>query len=262
MTQYTLRTLLKNKVLWIWPAIFLFFALAIFNWGGISSAQNSYSFMVMIGDAPLPSGILINDFLISIVTLIAVIGMPGHLAENLEPKRAALLLSKPISRSELYFSDIAAMLLASFFYTLVSLFLLAVLVAVEAAIFPYQLFGALLFLLPLLLLTYYITIVFFLTLTDSYLASVILGYFLAGFSTLFLDMEKFLQMVGWDNIFAETLATGLSYLVPSAAGVQQLLDDVLSNGFSSFDGGLFIFILVSCLPLLALGCYFIREKEF
>lgn len=262
MIQFTLRSLLRRKVLWVWPGLFLLFAVVIISWGDISSAQNSYSFMIMIGEAPLPSGIIISQFFISFVTLIAVIGMPGHLAENIKPERASLILSKPISRAELYFSDFVAMLIFSFFYTLISVFLLAIPVAIQAMVFPFQLFGALLLLLPLLLLTYYITIVFFLLLTNSYLGSVLLGYFLTNFSTLFLDTGNLLNMFGLDTPFAENLIAVLSYIIPSAGGMQQILESVLSNGFSSFDGGLFLFSLASCLPLLALGYYLIRKKEF
>lgn len=261
MISLTLRTLFKNKVLWAWPILFLLFVLAVFYWGGVSSAQNSYSFTLVMGGANIPSSMVIPQ-LTSFVVLLSIIGFPSHFSKNLKPERGSLLLSKPISRTELFFSDFAAMLTVAFSYTLVSIILLAVLVGFEAGIFPVQFFIALLLFLPLLLLTYYITIVLFLILTNSYLAGALLGWIVTGFSSIFFNIEQFMKIFGFDSDFAYGVIDVLSFLIPSAGGVEQLLEQVYSGGFAAFDGGLFAFILASCLPFGILSYYLYLNKEF
>lgn len=261
MIPFTLHTLFKNKVLWAWPGLFLLFVIFVFIWGDVSSAQNSYSFMITLGDVDLPSGMVLTQ-LLGFVVLFAIIGLPNHFAENLKSERASLLLSKPISRTELFFSDFAAMMTITFFYSVISVLILAVLTVFKAAIFPVQLFIALVLLLPLLMLTYYITIVVFLILTNSYLAGAILGYMFTGFSSVFLDSSRFLDMLGWDSGFAHTIVEIFSYIIPSSGGIQQLLQGIYHNGFSGFDGGLFAFVIASCLPFGLLGYYLFLNKEY
>lgn len=261
MIRLTLRTLFKNKVLWAWPGIFLLFILAVFYWGGVTSAQNSYSFTLVMGGTKIPSSMVMSQ-LTSFVVLLSIIGFPSHFSKNLKPERGSLLLSKPISRTELFFSDFTAMFTVAVSYTLVSIALLAVLLGLEAAIFPIQFFIALLLFLPLLLLTYYITIVLFLILTDSYLAGAILGWIVTGFSSIFFNIERFMKMFGFDSDFAYGLIDALSYLIPSASGVEQLLQQIYSGGFAAFEGGLFAFILTSCLPFGILSYYLYLNKEF
>lgn len=261
MIRLTLRTLFKNKILWAWPGLFLLFILATFYWGSIAPAQNSYSFTFVMGDLNIPSGMVMSQ-LTSFVVLLSIIGFPNHFAKNLKPERGSLLLSKPISRTEFFFSDFAAMLTVAVTYTSVSIILLAVLLGLKAAIFPFQFFIALLLFLPFLLLTYYITIVLFLILTDSYLAGALLGWILTGFSSLFFNIEPFMKMFGFDSDFAYGVVDALSYLIPSAGGVERLLQQIYSGGFSAFDGGLFAFILASCLPFGILSYYLYLNKEF
>lgn len=262
MIRFTLHTLFKNKLLWTWPALFLLFSVVIFIWGDIESAQNSYSFLISIGDAPLPTSFIIPNLLIGISVLIAVIGLPSHFSNNLKSERAALILSKPISRTEYFFSDFAAVLGFSLFYTIISTLLLAILTVAKGFIFPYQLFAGMLLLLPLQIFAYYITISFFLTLMNSYLGGVFLGYFVTGFSSLFLNSDQFLHMLGLNDSAIATAITILSYLIPSAGGAEQLMQGILNSGFSSFDGGLFLFVLITCLPLGALSYYMYLKKEF
>lgn len=262
MIRFTVRTLMKNKILWSWPALVFLSVAAIFTWGDISSAQNSYSFIIHLGELKIPAGLFINQFLLSLITLIAIISMPSHFAANLNPRRAALLLSKPISRSEMYLSDFAAMLVTSVLYSLLTILLLAVLVGIKAAIFPYQLFLGLLILLPLILFCYYLTITLFLLLFNSYLAAVVLGYFLTGFSSLLLNIEPFLQLIGWDGTLGGAALTACTFIIPSSGGFQQLMENLLAGGFAVIDGGLLLFALTTCLPFGLLGFYFFQKEEF
>jgi len=262
MIRYLLQTHLKNKILWAWPGIVLLFISVIFIWGDVSTAQNNYSFIIHIGEFQMPSGMFISQFLISVITLLAIIGLPSPLAKNLEPERASLLLSKPISRTEMFLSDYAGMLLGVGIYTGITILLLGILTVVKAAIFPYQLFLGILIFLPLIILAYYVTISLFLLLSNSYLTGVILGYFFTGFSGLFLNIDRFLKTLGWEDTFADILITVFSYLVPSAGGFEQILSKLMMGGFSTIDSGLLGFAVVTCLPFGLISYYFLRKKEF
>lgn len=262
MIRFVVDSLLKNKVLWAWPGLFLLFAGGIFIYGDITAAPGSASFMINMEGLNLPPSMVINQ-LISLTTLIVIIGLPTHFAKNIESERASLLLSKPVSRSEFFLSDFAATIGVTFLYTLATILVLAILIGIKAALFPFQFFAGLFLFLPLLLLTYYITITLFLILTNSYLSGVIIGYFTTELlSSLFMNGEVILNMLGYQSDFAHGVFDVLSYLIPSSAAVEQILAGILQSGFTDFDGGLLAFSLASCLPFFALGYYFFLRKEF
>ncbi|NGP87502.1 hypothetical protein [Fodinibius halophilus] len=261
MIRFITRTIFKNKALWSWPAIVLLFVLAIMYWGDIAAAQNSYSFSVQVGDLNLSAAMVMSQ-IIGLITLVCIIGFPNHFSQNLKSERSSLILSKPISRSDFFFSDLAAVSIVAVAYTLITLLLLAIMLAIKAAIFPFQFFLGILLFLPLLILTYYITIVLFLTITNSYLAGAILGWFITSLSAGLLKIEKLIDLFGIESELFRYFMVALSYIIPSAGGVEELLKQIYSGGFSALDGGLLAFILVSCLPLGLLSLYIFRKKEF
>lgn len=226
MTKFTVRLLLKNKVLWAWPIIVLLVAV-IAGWHGeIQSAGNSYSFLIAFGDSPpIPGGFIING-LIGFLILIAVIGVPTHFSKNLDPERASLILSKPVTRTEFFLSEFIGVLIVTVFYTLITDIILAVLLLAKAGIFPHRLYLAILLYIPLYFLAIYISIVLLLILTNSYLASVLIAYFfIVPLSGLLYRAEPFL---GWDSELMVNIANGLSYIIPSTSGVERLM-----TGFNS-----------------------------
>jgi hypothetical protein len=261
MIRFTLRTLFKNKTLWTWPGIFILFVAAIIIWGGVSADPSSSSYVLKLGGLPLPTGIVINQ-LVSITILIAIIGIPTHFSENLKPDRASLLLSKPLSRTELFLSDFAGVFTFCFAYTLISVLLLVLLTTVHGVLFPLHHAIAIIVFLPLILLSYYITIVLFLILTNSYLGGVLLGYFLTGFSSLFLNFDPFLQMFALKGSWFEILLQILSYLIPSAGAFQQIMGQIFDSGFSNVDVSLLGFAFVSCMPFFVLSYYLYQKKQF
>ncbi|WP_445665466.1 hypothetical protein [Fodinibius sp. AD559] len=261
MIRFTVRTLLKNRLLWAWPGIFILFVAAVFMWGDITADPSSTSYFIQLADINLPASTVINQ-LISVIILISIIGIPTHFSKNLKPDRASLLLSKPISRTELFFSDFAGMFIFSLFYTAISVVLISLLTTIQGAIFPFQHFLGLLIFLPLTLLTYYITIVLFLILTNSYLGGVLLGYFVTGFSSMLLNFDQFIQMFGLTDSWFEILLQILTYLIPSAEAFQQILRQIFDSGFSSIDVSLLGFAFLSCLPFTLLGYYLYQKKQF
>ncbi|MDZ7683639.1 MAG: hypothetical protein U5J63_18485 [Fodinibius sp.] len=54
----------------------------------------------------------------------------------------------------------------------------------------------------------------------------------------------------------------LSFLIPSSAAIERLMQTAYSGGLGAIDGGLLAFALASCLPLGALSYYLILNKEF
>lgn len=279
MTSLNIQLMLKNKVLWAWPIIAVLVALLVGWYGDIQSAGNSYSFLFGSGNSPL----LTSGFLIKQITgffiLIAIIGLPTHFGKNLESNRASMLLSKPISRTDFFISEFAAVITVTLIYTLITNIVLAVLLAVEAGIFPYQLYLGILFYIPLYILAIYVSIVLLLVLTRSYLASVLIAFLLlAPLSGFLLEAETFLSFMGLNTELMVGLADGLSYLVPSTAGVDKLMvglempgpdaaampemSGVLINGFGAFNWQLFGFVQLSCLPFFLLSLYLMRRKQF
>jgi ABC-type transport system involved in multi-copper enzyme maturation permease subunit len=261
MINFNLRLIFKNKILWAWPGIFLLFVAAMLYWGDISSAKNSYSFMLLMGDAEIPARMVMSQ-LITFVILFSIIGFPNHFAKSLEPERGSLLLSKPISRTQVFFSDFVSVLTVAASYALISTVLIAVLLAIKGGIFPFQLFLGLLLFLPLLVMTYYTTIVLFLILTDSYLAGALLGWILTGFSSAFLRSEQILETFGFTSSFTQHAVDAFSYLIPSSGAINKILTQLYSGGFGAIDGGLLAFAIASCLPLGALSYYLYLKKEF
>lgn len=261
MIKFNLRQLFKNKTLWAFPGLFLLFTIIMFIWGDITAAGNSYSFGIMMGGAQIPFSMVIPQ-LTGLVTLFCIIGLPNHFAKNLTSERGSLLLSKPVSRVQYFFSDFASVLTVLFSYTLFSVALIAILAAVKAVIFPVQFLLGMLLFLPLIILTYYITIVLFLMLTESYLAGALLGWFVTGLSSALLNSDKLLSMLGINSKITKTTLDVLSYLIPSSEGFSKIIGQIYSGGFATIDGSLLVFALVTCLPLGALSFYLYLNKEF
>jgi ABC-type transport system involved in multi-copper enzyme maturation permease subunit len=262
MIRYLLQTHLKNKVLWAWPGIMLLFVSVFFIWGDVSASEKGLLFFLHLGDLKIPSSIVLTEFLVSIITLIAIIGLPSPLAENLDPKRASLLLSKPISRTQMFVSHFSGVLLLSLIYMGITVFLLGALTIIKGGFFPVQALSILLIFVPLIIIAYYVTISLFLVLSNSYLAGVILGYFFTGFSGLFLDSDRFLEMLGWQDTSADIIISFFSYLIPSADGFNQIMNVTMAGGYSTFNGSLFVFALSTLLPFALLSYYFFQKKEF
>jgi ABC-type transport system involved in multi-copper enzyme maturation permease subunit len=261
MIKFSFRLLLKNKILWVWPAIIFFSVLEYGILGNIQSTTDSYPFLAKLGYRSFTTSAFLLKAL-PLVTIISIIGLVPHFDRNINSERAALIFSRPISRTEFFFSDFAAMLLVSFLYNLSCVILYGILVGIKAGIFPLEPFISLLIFIPLYILSYYVTIIFLLLITNSYLTSTILGYFLTGFSEKFLPIDNFLNMFGIQSPIGKELANILSYLIPSSEGIKLIMSSTLNNGFSALDWGLLMFSITSLLPLFLLSYFMFKRKEF
>jgi len=261
MIRFISRLLLKNKVLWLWPLLGVLLVLVIALWGGVRTTVSSNSFVFLIGKFSIPAYVMMFQTL-PVITIISVIGLPKHFSESIGRERAALIFSKSVSRTDFFLYDFASVLIITLFYSLITVVTFAILIAFGAGIFPIQYYIGALILIPFYVLAYYISIVFFIIVTDSRLVGALLGYFVTGFSSFLLHGNELLKDLNISSGIAHQAVNVFSYIVPSVAGLQQLWQPILHYGFSNFDWNLFGFIIASCIPFFIVSYYLMSRREF
>jgi ABC-type transport system involved in multi-copper enzyme maturation permease subunit len=269
MIRFTARQIVKHKIMWLWLILSVIAVLVLGIWGHVQTVGTSTPFFLMLGNIPIPVSVLLGTSLAAIV-IICIIGYSKYYADALKPQQASLIFSKPVSRTQFYFSNFAATLLVSFGYTFIMGILFAIMIAIKAGTFPVLFYIASLIYVPFYVLVYYISVVFFITITKSRLAGGLIGYFILGAST-FLLPSSFIY-IRHGSGFAGLL-TNLSpiwqgvtyffrYIIPSASGVQQLWLPVLNQGFGMFHWELFGFIIATCAPFFIVSYLLIARREF
>lgn len=245
MFQFNVKLLLNNRILLVWPLTAIVAPFIIGFTGSAESAIASYSFV---------SGIFL---------FLAVISIPSHLNKNLKRDHAALLFSKPVSRSQFFFSEYGAVFAVTFLYSLIAAVAFTILHLLGTGTFPFQFFLGVIIFTPIYFIVVYITIFLLLLVTDSYLGSVLAGYIVIPLVSVYLlKSEKFLTMIGWDTDFLLLLSDILSYLIPSVMSIDLITQQIITKGFTAFDWQLFGFGLLSCIPFLLLSYYAMIRKEF
>jgi ABC-type transport system involved in multi-copper enzyme maturation permease subunit len=255
--------------MWLWLILSVIAVLVLGIWGDVQSVAGQKPFFLMLGAIPIPVSALLGVSLAAIV-IICIIGYSKYYADALNPQQAALIFSKPVSRTQFFFSNFAATILVSFFYTFIMGILFAIMVAIKADIFPVLFYIACLIYVPFYVLVYYISVVFFITVTKSRLAGGLIGYFILGAST-FLLPSSFIYLHQGSGFAG--LLTNLSpiwqgvtyffrYIIPSASGVQQLWLPVLQNGFGMFHWKLFGFIIATCAPFFIASYVLVARRKF
>lgn len=265
MIRYTVQVLVKNMMLLAWPALILLFVLLTLIFGDVEVANNT-SFSIRYGSLPPIPGSTLATQIISIIGLLALIALPTHLVKNYESERAALLFSKPVSRRELFLSDMAGVFLLLIAYSLFTMLLLGLFIGFSAGIIPLNLLFYLLS-FPLVLITYYAAISLMVTLTESYMATVFVTFFLPGVS-VFLFSKDLLLHAGVTSEVVFKVAEVLNYVIPSFGAANQLGINFLKAGNSlsalaeAFDFSLLLNVIVSCIPFFLLSYYLLLKKEF
>jgi len=112
------------------------------------------------------------------------------------------------------------------------------------------------------MLAYYISIVFFIMVLNSRLAGAVVGYFVTGFSLFLLTGDEALTQMHIYSKIAHVAVHVLSYIIPSAAGIIKLMEQVYSQGFGAFQWGPLGFIIASCIPFFVISYYLVRRREF
>ncbi len=268
MIRFTALQIVKHKIMWVWLILSILLVLIIGIWGDVHTTAKNFPILISMGSTSIPA-IFILGFSLTVIVIIDIIAYSRYYADALKPAEAALIFSKPVSRTQFYFSNFAAVLLVSFLYTLFMGILFAILTGIKAGSFPILFYIACLIYVPFYVLVYYISVVFFITITKSRLAGALIGYFILGASTLLLPAS-------FNFIHRHTVLTGLGhfspaargavyffrYVIPNAFGVQQLWIPVLNHGFGMFHWKLFGFIIATCAPFFIISYVIIARREF
>lgn len=255
MIRFTMRQLFKNGILLAWPLLAITFVLIALLFG-TNEATGSNSFVITFTGSLSMDSSMMTVQLFSIIWLIAMISLPTHLVENLQPGRASLIFSKPLSRSNFFIYDIAGMLLITSLYSLFTAFVLGLYVVFTASVFPVQFLIATLC-IPLYMLALYAAINLMVVLTDSYMASVFIVFALQPISMMLFSFDELMPASGE---ILKTFISVLNYVIPSTGAAQSLISKVLNT--ASFDPVLAIHVLISTLPFFLISYYIMSKKEF
>jgi ABC-type transport system involved in multi-copper enzyme maturation permease subunit len=268
MIWFTARQIIKHKIMWVWLLLSVLLVLLIGIGGDVQMGAQNGPFLISVGTLFLPVSILLAVSL-TVIVIICIIAYSKYYADALKPRQAALIFSKPVSRTQFFFTNFTAVLLVSFLYTFFMGIIFAIMVAIKAGIFPILFYIACLLLVPFYVLVYYISVVFFITITKSRLAGGLIGYFILGASTfllpasfIFVHTQTQLTRLGDISPYLRGVIYFFRYVIPSASGVQQLWMPVLQNGFGMFHWGLFGFIIATCGTFFIISYLLVVRREF
>ncbi|MTI89548.1 MAG: hypothetical protein FH748_16460 [Balneolaceae bacterium] len=266
MIRFTLAHIKHNYVLMVWPALVILFVIAAAIWGTIEP-KGAYDFELLFGNHfPLDSA-QTGLHMMSFVVLNLMIGLPIHLAENLKKERAAIILTKPISRIEFFLGDIAAVFIIMLIYAAISIVAIATYTMLFAGIMPVSLILAMLC-YPLLAFMYYATINLVLMISRSSLMAVFLVFIIGPLSSILFMADKTFPAFGIQSELIIQIGDMLGYVIPSAGAVTILYSFLLKGASDlsliadAFTLKMMVQLFTSALPFLGLSYYLFRRKEF
>jgi ABC-type transport system involved in multi-copper enzyme maturation permease subunit len=270
MIWFTVRQIVKHKIMWVWLILSVLMVLVIGIWGNVQTAAGNIPLLVMIGKGTIPATMLLRPSL-GVIIIICIIAYSKYYADVLKPEQAVLIFSKPVSRTQFFFSNFTAVLLVSLLYTLFMGILFAIVTGIKAGSFPILFYLAGLIYVPFYVLVYYIAVVFFITITKSRLAGALIGYFILGVSPFLLPTSfitrhahSAITITGLPQLspYAKGVVYFFRYVIPSSSGVKQLWLPVLHNGFGMFHWELFGFIIATCAPFFIISYLMAARREF
>lgn len=264
MTRFITIQLLRNKILMSWPAMTLLCVLLLL-WYGDAVISDERGAAIQVGNLMLPQWQIVTSY-ITLIGLIVLISFPAILIENLQPERASLLLSKPVSRTQFFGSAFAGSMIVTVLYTILTAGLVLFLFLVKGAGVPGTLLRGILA-LPLLVLPYFVTVLVLAVITNNYLVTFFLGYIITSLSTFLLVAEGLFTASGIESpLLFLAIATG-NYVLPGVGPAYELLsffsnpDSFTNDGGSNLTSVSFHY-LVSMLPFTGLSYYWINKQEF
>ena len=255
MIRFTMRQLFKNGMLLAWPVLAAAFVLIALLFGS-TEAAGSNSFVITFTDKFSLDSAMLTMQSFSVIWLIAMVSLPTHLVENLQPERASLLFSKPLSRTDFFVSDIAGVLITASLYSLFTALVIGLYVGFTASVLPVNFLIATLC-IPLYMLALYAAISFMVYLTESYMASVFVVFALQPISMILFSFDELMPASGGT---LKTIANVLNFIIPSTGAAQSLISKVLNN--ASFDLALAGHVIISSLPFFLISYYIMTQKEF
>jgi len=255
MIRFTMHQLFKNSILLAWPILAITFVLIALIFGSTEAAGNNSFVITFTDNISLDSSMLtVQSF--SIIWLIAMVSLPTHLVENLQPERASLLFSKPLSRTDFFISDIAGVFIITSLYALITALVFGLYAGMTASIFPVSFLKAILC-IPLYMLALYAAISLMVVLTESYMASVFVVFALQPISMVLFSFDELMPASGG---MLKAIAGVLNYTIPSTGAAQSLISKVLNT--ASLEPALAAHVLISTLPFFLLSYYVMTKKEF
>lgn len=255
MIRFTIRQLFKNGMLLAWPVLTIIFVMIALIFGSTEAAGTNSFVITFTDNFSIDSSMLaVQSF--SIIWLIAMVSLPTHLVENLQPERASLLFSKPLSRTDFFLSDIAGVLIITSVYALITALAFGLYAGMTASIFPVSFLKAILC-IPLYMLALYAAISLMVVLTESYMASVFVVFALQPISMMLFSFDELMPASGE---ILKAVAGVLNYTIPSTGAAQSLISNVLNT--SSLNPVLAAQVIISSLPFFLISYYLMTKKEF
>lgn len=265
MIKYTILSLLKNKLILVWPIIALLFFFVVLVFGSIQIISDS-NFQIIFGTLEIKGEFFFSQ-VVTLVCFICVVALPNELCQMLEPKRAILIFSKPISRYSFIYNNIAGVSIVVISFTVFTFLLIWFLFFIKTGL-NYNTLFIILISIPLAILTLYTTIVFLAILTNQYAISVfgaiiinlVISPLLMVIPELFEDPHESLSSYLY-------IINVIQYLIPNTVAVFDL-NNLTYIDYSSLSESIrktiveLFKILISCTPLLLLSFYNIKKKEF
>lgn len=264
MTRYILNQLLRNKILLVWPGMFLVLFL-VFLIYATANHMPGIGYVFEIGEAILPAEVVLS-VMTGAVLLIILIALPTHLITNIEPGRASLLLSRPVSRTDFFVSDLSAVAIITFGYSFFSIALLALFSLVKGVVFPVPvLMGLAVF--PFIVMAYYINILLLALLFKNYLVTVFLCYVFAGLSGLLLNLRDLIAESGVEPGALVQIFEMLQYVIPGAGPASAVSEgfyraESFAAGMEIVSFGLIVHYLFSLVPFTGWAYYIIKKRQF
>lgn len=264
MTRYILNQLLRNKILMVWPGVYLVAAVLLTIYASAGYMERG-GYYFAFGEAIMPAEIILT-VLNGLVVLVALIALPTHLITNIEPGRASLLFTKPVSRTDFLVSDISATGMVIFGYGILSALFMALFFLIKGGLFPGTIVLVLL-MLPLTVVTYYLNILLLGLLFKNYLLTVFFCYILVTLSGFLFSANELIAGLGIEAGFWPALFNVTKYLIPGAGASSALSESFLRSAdetvsFHLQHTKLLLQYLISLIPFTLWAYYVIRKREF
>lgn len=264
MTRYILNQLLRNKILLVWPGLF-FAAFFLFMIYATTNHVSGVGYVFEFGELIMPAE-MIMSVLTGIVVLVVLIALPTHLIINTEPGRASLLLTKPISRTDFFISDLSAVAIITIAYSIFSILLFALFFLIKGTVFPGSILMGLA-VLPLTVLAYYINILLLGLLFKNYLLTVFFCYILAALSNFLFSAGDLFAGAGIELGSVFVLMDTVQYLIPGVGPASAMSDSFFRSAGQSIDLsflniGLLAHYFVSLIPFTGWAFYIMKNRQF
>lgn len=257
MTLYSFRRNSMDPLIISAGAITFLFVLCVFFFGEIQMYVSGSFSMSLQGISLTASSLLLQ--LGFILSFMSILGFSKTFLDILEEGNLAMLLSKPISRTEFILKNTWSVIILTFLYCICTGFLFSILFLLKNASIPYQFIVAILF-LPVAILALYSIILFCSLILESYAVTVFFTFiYTFAIHPWLLNSDILVFRYGVKNSILLTIIDILTLILPNTFGAINLMGDWLEGDFT-FRG--FLAIAISIFPVFLLTILIMNKKEF